>query len=68
MFLVQLFLYTVTWRYKRDYLYASIDILFYIMFYIINAMKNHQTLLCHVCTYDTKKSPDFNLAPPVHYF
>ena len=27
------------WRYKRDWLHASIDILFYIMFYIINTMK-----------------------------
>ena len=25
-----LFLYTVSWRYKKDYLHASIDILFYI--------------------------------------
>ena len=41
MFLMELFLYTVSWRYKRDYLYASIDILFYIMFYIINTMKKH---------------------------
>ena len=32
-----LFLYTV----KRDYLHASIDILFYIMFYIINTMQKH---------------------------
>ena len=30
-----LFLYTVSWRYKRDCLHASIDILFYIMLYII---------------------------------
>ena len=30
-----LFLYTVSWRYKRDYIHASIDILFYIMFYTI---------------------------------
>ena len=36
-----LFLYTVSWRYKRDYLHASIDILFYIMFYIINTMKKY---------------------------
>ena len=36
-----LFLYTVSWRYKRDYLHASIDILFYIMFYVINMMKKH---------------------------
>ena len=34
-----LFLYTVSWRYKRDYLYASTDILFYIIFYIINTVK-----------------------------
>ena len=35
------YLYTVSCRYKRDYLHASIDILFYIMFYIINTMKKH---------------------------
>ena len=36
-----LLLYTVSWKYKRDYLHASIDILIYIMFYIINMMKKH---------------------------
>ena len=36
-----LFLYTVSWRYNRDYLHASIDILFYIMFCAINAVKKH---------------------------
>ena len=36
------FLYTVSGRYKRDYLHASIDILLNIMF---------------VCTYETKKVP-----------
>ena len=36
-----LFLYTISWRYKTDYLHGSIDILFYIMFYIINRMKKH---------------------------
>ena len=36
-----LFLYTVSWRYNRDYLHASIDILFYIMFYIINMIKKY---------------------------
>ena len=52
-----LFLYTVSWAYKRDYLHASIDIWFYIMFYIINTMKKYQTLLHHVRTCDTKKAP-----------
>ena len=51
-----LFLYTVSRRYKRDYLHASIDILFYIMFYIINTMKK-QSLLYRIRTYDTKKVP-----------
>ena len=46
-----LFLYTVTWRYERDYLHSSIDI----TFYIINTMKKHNTLLYHVRTYNTKK-------------
>ena len=40
----------------RDYLHANIDILLYIMFYIINMMKK-QTLLYHFRTYDTKKVP-----------
>ena len=53
---LNLFLYTVSERYKRDYLHASIDILFYIMFYSINTMKK-QTPLYHVCTNDTKKVP-----------
>ena len=37
-----LFLHTVSWKYKRDYLHASIKIVFYIMFYIINMMKKHR--------------------------
>ena len=28
------------------------------MFYIINTMKKHQTLLYHIRTYDTKKGPE----------
>ena len=52
-----LFLYTVSWRYKRDYLHASIDILFYIMFFIINTKKKCWTLLYHVHICDTKKVP-----------
>ena len=38
---MQLFLYTVSWRSKKDYLHASTDILFYIMFYITDKMKEH---------------------------
>ena len=49
-----LFLYIASWRYKRDYLHASIDILFYIMVYTINTIKK-QTLLYYFLTYDTKK-------------
>ena len=40
-FSLLLFLYTVSWRYKRHYLHANIYILFYIMFYIINTKKKH---------------------------
>ena len=40
-FLMELFLYTASWRYKREYLCASIDILFYIILCIINTMKKH---------------------------
>ena len=47
------FWYLISWRYKRDYLHASRDILFCIMFYIINMMKK-QTLLYGLHTYDTK--------------
>ena len=36
-----LFLYSVSWKYKRDYIHASIDILFKIMFYVTNMMKKH---------------------------
>ena len=36
-----LFLYTTSWRYKRDYLHTSINIVLYIMFYITNTMKKH---------------------------
>ena len=62
-----LFLYAISWSYKRDCLHASIDILFYIMFYIINTMKKHQTLLYHVRTYKNvryKKVLDLNLTHP----
>ena len=34
-----LFLYTVSWRRKRNYFHASIDLLFGIMFFITNTMK-----------------------------
>ena len=36
-----LFLYTVLWKYKRDYLHASTYILFYIIFFIMNTMKKY---------------------------
>ena len=52
-----LFLYSVSWRQKRDYLHASIDILFEIMFHITNTMKKQQTLLYRLRTYDTTKVP-----------
>ena len=59
-----LFLYTVSWRYKRDYLHARIDILLCIILYIINTMKKHYKLfLCLVRTYDTKKVP-ISTCPP----
>ena len=61
-----LFLYTVSQRYKRDYLHASTDILFYIKFYNINTMKKQIIIPC----YNTKrpltkhKGPDLSLPPP----
>ena len=48
---------------ERDYLHASIDSLFYIMFYIINTTKKHETLLYHVRTSDTKKFPISTFTP-----
>ena len=36
---MKLILYTASWRYKRNYLHVSIDILFYIIFYIVNTME-----------------------------
>ena len=36
-----LFLYAVSWRAKIDYPHASINLLFDIMFFIINTMKKH---------------------------
>ena len=36
---MQLFLFTVLCRYKKEYLNANIDVLLYIMFYIINTVK-----------------------------
>ena len=46
-----LLFYTASWRHKRDYLHASLDILFYI--------HNKETLglLYYVCSYNTKKAP-----------
>ena len=34
-----LFLYAVLWSHKWDYLHAIIDVLFYIIFYIINTLR-----------------------------
>ena len=51
-----LFLYAVSWNYKRDYLHANIDILFYIIFYIINTMEKHYTLFHHVHIHNAKRS------------
>ena len=35
----------------------------FIMFYIINKMKKHYSLLYHVCTYDTIKVPIWTYSP-----
>ena len=64
-----LFLYTVSWRYKRDYLHANIDILLYIMFCTINTMKDINSLVPRSYL-RYKKGPDLNLLPsfpPFHY-
>ena len=36
-----LFLFTESWRYKRDYLHTNIDILIYILLHIMNTTKKH---------------------------
>ena len=56
-----LFLYTVSWKYKSDYLHASIDILFYIMLHIINTTMKQSSIWCSYFRY--KKGPDLNLPP-----
>ena len=48
----------------RDYLHTSIDILFYIMFYIINKMKKHHSFIPRLYL-QYKKGPDLDLASPV---
>ena len=60
-------MYTVSCRYKRDYLHASIDILFYSIFYIINTMKKNLPFLYHACTHGTKKVLMWTWPPPVNY-
>ena len=64
IFQILLFLYVVSWRHKRDYLHASIDILFYIVFYVINTTKKRYTFLHHVCTYGAKQVPISSCSPP----
>ena len=71
---MQLFLYTVSWRYKRDNLHTSIDMLFYIMFYNINTMKEYQTLLHHAYQKRSRFEPGApqsiicSCAPEYQYF
>ena len=57
------FLYTESWRYKRDYLHVSTDILFCIMFYIMNKTKKHQDSFIPRSYLRYKERPDLNLAP-----
>ena len=63
-------LYTVLWRYKKDCLRASIDIVLYIMFYIINTLKKLYSFIPRLCLRN-KRSSDLSLPPslppPVHY-
>ena len=57
-----LLLYKASWRYNRDYLHVSTDILLHSMFYIINIMEK-QTLLYHVRSYVTKTVPIWTSSP-----
>ena len=59
-----LFLYTVSWRYKRDYLHTNIDILLYIMFCTINTMKDINPFVPRSYL-RYKKGPDLNLLSPL---
>ena len=51
----------------KDYFHSSIDILFYIMFYIINTMKKYLVSFIPRLYSRYKKGPDLNLAPSVLY-
>ena len=61
-FSILLLLYAVPWSYKN----ASIDILVYITFYIINAMKKHR-LSYTTFVLTIQKRSRWNLAVPVYY-
>ena len=63
----RLFLYTIPWRYKKYYLHASIDILFYIMFYITNTMKKI-ILVYAMLVFMVQKRSRFELGPPSPLF
>ena len=64
-FSFSLILYTVSWRYKRDYLNISIDILFNIMFYIHDEETPYSFILLSYLR--SKKGPNLKLTFPVHY-
>ena len=58
-----LLLYIVWGRYKRYYLPTIIGILFYIMFYSINAMEKIDSFIPRLYL-QHKNGPDLNLPPP----
>ena len=62
-----LFFYTASWRYKRDYLHSSMDISFYIMFYVINTIKlnNRQFYTTFVLTIQKRFQFELGLPSPL---
>ena len=56
-----LFLYTASWRYKRDYLHASINIVLFIMFYYCSHDKKNIRLFYTTFLLTKQKSSRFEL-------
>ena len=61
-----LFLYAVSLRYKKNYLHPSMDISFYIMFYIINTTKINIWQLYTTFVLKIHKRSRFDHGPLVH--
>ena len=58
--ILAIFIYTVSWKYKRDYLHDSVDILFYIVVYITHKIRLFDTTFALIIT---KKIPIWTFHP-----